>query len=205
MNGFLKISTMSQKSSSQNSMMEMREGWSMLSLICAVHLRYTLESQYSTYFWRPQWNQWYNWLSMLCYYSMRLDQGSGLIWAFIPVYRLIIWLFIYRNCKLHQNWWVSLLLLLIAWPQCLAATNLSPPELVTGWVGPSHSAHAMPRLLDRHSTNEGVLRSNSACSMLMSINLLLPRRGLEPRPSGFLEVDSTARPLPLPDITDIAI
>ena len=49
----------------------------------------------------------------------------------------------------------------------------------------------------QHSTNEGVLRSNSPCSMLMSKDLRLPRRGLEPRLSGFREVSSMARPLPL--------
>ena len=59
----------------------------------------------------------------------------------------------------------------------------------------------MPWLLARHSTaptREYVLRSNSACSMLMSDDLQLPRRGIEPRPSGFRDIGSTARPSPLP-------
>ena len=49
----------------------------------------------------------------------------------------------------------------------------------------------------QHSTNEGVLLSISAWAMLVSVDLRLPRRGLEPGPSGFWEVDSTARTLPL--------
>ena len=87
-----------------------------------------------------------------------------------------------------------------ALPICSAYLLLicHPQKSVTGWVGPSNSAHAMPWLLARHSTNEGVLRSNSACSMLMSDDLRLPRWGIEPRPSGFRDIDSTARPLPLP-------
>ena len=56
----------------------------------------------------------------------------------------------------------------------------------------------MPWLLARHSTNEGVLRSNSAQCCMMSDDLRLPRRGIEPRPSGFRDIGSTARPSPLP-------
>ena len=55
----------------------------------------------------------------------------------------------------------------------------------------------MPWLL-AYSTSEGVLRSNSACSMLMSDDLRLPRRGIEPRPSGFRDIGSTSKPSPLP-------
>ena len=47
------------------------------------------------------------------------------------------------------------------------------------------------------STNEGVLRSNSGDAMLMSNYLRLPRRGIKPRPSGFRDIRSTTRPLPL--------
>ena len=50
----------------------------------------------------------------------------------------------------------------------------------------------------QHSSNEGVLRSNSAGSMLISDDLRLLRQGIEPRPSGFRDIVSTARPLPLP-------
>ena len=49
----------------------------------------------------------------------------------------------------------------------------------------------------QHCTNEGVLRSNSACSMLISEDLRLPRRGIESRPSGIRDIDSTSRPSPL--------
>ena len=49
----------------------------------------------------------------------------------------------------------------------------------------------------QHRNNKGVLRSNSECSMLMSNDLQLQRQGIEPWPSGFQEVDSTTRPLPL--------
>ena len=52
----------------------------------------------------------------------------------------------------------------------------------------SHSAHAIPWLLTRHSTTPmGVLRSKSACSKLMSDDLRLPRR-IKPQPSGFREI-----------------
>ena len=51
---------------------------------------------------------------------------------------------------------MSLILLRFARPQCLAAIAYSlfchPQKSVTGWVGPSRSAHAMPWLLTRHST-----------------------------------------------------
>ena len=48
-----------------------------------------------------------------------------------------------------------------------------------GWVGPSRSAaYAKPWLLARHSTNEEVLRSNSAGLMLMSDNLRLLKQGM---------------------------
>ena len=50
----------------------------------------------------------------------------------------------------------------------------------------------------QYSTNEVVLLSYLTCSMLMSDDLRLPRRGIEPESSGFWEVGSTARPLPLP-------
>ena len=40
-------------------------------------------------------------------------------------------------------------------------------------------------------------------SSLISIELRLPRRGLEPGPSGFWEVNSTARSSPLPLVTSI--
>ena len=53
-------------------------------------------------------------------------------------------------------------------------------------------------LIAKHSTNEGVLCSNSACSMLMSDDLRLPRQGIKPRPSEFRGIGSTARPSPLP-------
>ena len=48
----------------------------------------------------------------------------------------------------------------------------------------------------QHNTHEGVL-SNSACSVLISDDLQLPKRGLKPDPSRFWEVGSIARPLPL--------
>ena len=93
-----------------------------------------------------------------------------------------------------QSWWNQ--------PKYIHHSKLSPTishhPLVTGWVGSSRSAYAMPWLLARHSSNEGVLRSNSACSMLMSDDLRLPRRGIEPRPSGFRDIGSTARPCPSP-------
>ena len=62
--------------------------------------------------------------------------------------------------------------------------------------------HAMPWLLARHSAyspDEGVLRSNSCVfNADERRDLRLPRRGIEPRPSGFRDIGSTARPLPLP-------
>ena len=74
--------------------------------------------------------------------------------------------------------------------------------MATDWVGSSRSAHAMPGyyIQTQHNTSEGVLLSNSACSILMSDGLWLPRRGIEPGPSGFWDIGSTARPLPLPSI-----
>ena len=94
-------------------------------------------------------------------------------------------------------------------PLCLSAARAQlllirhPQKLVTDWVGPSRNAHAMPGYYSQtqqHSTNEGVQLSNSACSMLMSDGLWLPKRGIEPGPSGFWDIGSTARPLPLPSI-----
>ena len=95
---------------------------------------------------------------------------------------------------------MSLILLSFARPQCLAATHLLSPEVGNGlnWPKPQCTCNVMVTSQAQHSTNEGVLRSNSACSMLMSDDLRLPRRGIEPRPFGFREVGSTARPLPLP-------
>ena len=53
----------------------------------------------------------------------------------------------------------------------------------------------------QHSTNDlGVLRSNSACSMLMSDDLRLPRRGIESRVPR-QDIGSTAMPLPLPCVS----
>ena len=49
----------------------------------------------------------------------------------------------------------------------------------------------------RNSTNKEVPCSNYACSMLMNDDLRLPRWGIEPRPHGFREVGSAAKPLPL--------
>ena len=71
--------------------------------------------------------------------------------------------------------------------QCLAATHLSSPEVSNGlsWPKPLCTCNAMVTSQAQHSTNEGVLRSNSACSMLMSDDLRLPRRGIEPWPFGF--------------------
>ena len=63
-----------------------------------------------------------------------------------------------------------LILLRFARPQCLAATHLSSPEVGNGlsWPKPQCTCNAMVTSQAQHSTNEGVLRSNSACSMLMS-------------------------------------
>ena len=82
----------------------------------------------------------------------------------------------------------------------VAATHLSSPEIGNGlrWPKPQCTCNAMVTSQTQHSTNEGVLRSNSACSMLISDDLWLPRRGIEPRPSGFRDIDSTSRPSPLP-------
>ena len=95
---------------------------------------------------------------------------------------------------------MSLILLRFARPQCLAATHLSSPEVGNGlsWPKPQCTCNAMVTSQTQHCTNEGVLRSNSACSMLMSDDLRLPSRGIEPRPSGFRDIDSTSRPSPLP-------
>ena len=88
-----------------------------------------------------------------------------------------------------------------AMPWLLARHSTAPMKeyyavmLVTD---PSRSVHAMPWLLAKHSTNEGVMRSNSACSMLMSDDLRLPRRGIDPRPSGFRDIGSTSRPFSRP-------
>ena len=95
---------------------------------------------------------------------------------------------------------MSLILLRFARPQCLAATHLSSPEVGNGlsWPKPQCTCNAMVTSQAQHSTHEGVLRSNSACSMLMSDDLRLPRRGIEPRPSEFRDIGSTSRPSPLP-------
>ena len=95
---------------------------------------------------------------------------------------------------------MSLILRRFARPQCLAATHLSSPEVGNGLSGPKPqcTCNAMVTSQTQHCTNEGVLRSNSACSMLMSDDLRLPRRGIEPRPFGFRDIDSTSRPSPLP-------
>ena len=91
------------------------------------------------------------------------------------------------------NRWVSLILLRFARPQCLAVTHLSSPEVGNGlsWPKPQCTCNAMVTSQALLSTNEGVLRSNSACSMLMSDDLRLSRRGIEPRPSGFRDIGST--------------
>ena len=102
------------------------------------------------------------------------------------------WLFIKRNCKPNRNCkpdrnrWVSLILLRFTRPQCLAATHLSSPEVGNGlnWPKPQCTCNSMVTSQAQHSTNEGVLRSNSACSMLMSDDLRLPRQGIEPQPRG---------------------
>ena len=60
------------------------------------------------------------------------------------------------------------------------------------WPKPQCTCNAMVTSQTQHGTNEGVLRSNSACSMLMNDDLRLPRRGIEPRPPG-----SEASSLPL--------
>ena len=92
------------------------------------------------------------------------------------------------------------ILLCFTHPQCLAATHLSSPEVGNGlsWPKLQYTYHAMVTSQAQHSTNERVLLSNSACSMLMSDDLRLPRRGIEPRPSGFRDIGSTFRPSPLP-------
>ena len=66
---------------------------------------------------------------------------------------------------------MSLILLRFACPQCLAATpRSSSPEVGNGlsWPKPQCTCNVMVTSQAQHSTNEGVLRSNSACSMLMS-------------------------------------
>ena len=69
----------------------------------------------------------------------------------------------------------------------IAGTHSSSPEVGNGlsWSKPQCTYNAMVTSQAQHSTNEGVLSSNSACSMLMSDDLRLPRRGIEPGPSGF--------------------
>ena len=121
-------------------------------------------------------------------------------WVKIVLVKSKDWLFIKRNCKLDRNRWVSLILLRFARLQCLAATHLSSPEVGNGlsWPKPPCTCNVMVTSQAQHSTNEGVLRSNSACSMLMSDDLRLPRRGIEPRPSGFRDIGSTSGPSPLP-------
>ena len=103
------------------------------------------------------------------------------------------WLFIERNCKIHRNRWV---LLILPCPQCLSATHLSSPDVGNGlsWPKPQCTCNAMVTSQAQHSTNEGVLRSNSACSMLMSDDLRLPRRGIEPRPFGFRSTRFVVKP-----------
>ena len=115
------------------------------------------------------------------------------------------WLFIYRNCKLGRNRWVSLILFRFARPQCLAAIHLSSPEVGNGlsWPKPQCTCNAMVTSQAQRNTNEEVLLSNSACSMLMSDDLRLPKGGIELRPSGFRGLDSTARPLPLLNYDDL--
>ena len=95
---------------------------------------------------------------------------------------------------------MSLILLRFACPQCLAATHSSSPDVGNGlsWPKPQCICNAMVTSQAQHSTNEGVLLSNSAHSMLMSDDLWLPRRGIKPRPSGFWDITTIARPLPLP-------
>ena len=77
-------------------------------------------------------------------------------------------------------------------------SELAQAEL--SWPKPQCTCNAMVTSQAQHSTNEGVLRSNSACSMVMSNDLRLLRRGIEPRPFGFWDIGSTARPSPLPTI-----
>ena len=112
------------------------------------------------------------------------------------------------SSELWASPWVSLIfcsalpvrsaqLLLICHSQKLVTDRVN-------YIGPSRSAHAMSWfnlycLLARHSTAP-TMEYNSVCSMLMSDDLWLPKRGIEPRSSGFREVGSTARPLPLPRI-----
>ena len=63
-----------------------------------------------------------------------------------------------------------------------SATHSSSPEFGNGlsWPEPQCTCNAVVISQAQHSTNVRVLRSNSACSMLMSDDLRLPRRGLEP-------------------------
>ena len=99
--------------------------------------------------------------------------------------------------ELHRNRWVSLILFRFNCPSAASAATHSsrhPHKSVTGWVGPSLCAHDGYL----YSPNVWVLRSYSTSSMLKSNDLRLPRRGIEPVPSGFWEVGSTARPLPPP-------
>ena len=102
--------------------------------------------------------------------------------------------------KLDRNRWVSLILLRFTRPQCLAATHLSSPEIGSrlSWPKQQCTCNAIITNQAQHSTNEGVLRSNSACSMLMSDNLQLPWQGIESRLSRLWDIGSTARPSPLP-------
>ena len=87
-------------------------------------------------------------------------------------------------------------------PLCLSAvpiavscyTHSSSPEVGNGmsWPQPQRTCNAMvARHIAQYQRGSTIL-SNSACSMLISDNLRLSRRGLEPGPSRFREVGSTA-------------
>ena len=94
---------------------------------------------------------------------------------------------------------MSLILLRFACPECLAATHLSSPEVGSGlsWPKPQCTCNAMVTSQAQHQRGNC---SNSACSRLMSDDLRLPRRRIEPRTSRFRGPDSTTRLLPLPII-----
>ena len=59
---------------------------------------------------------------------------------------------------------MSLILLRFARPKCLPATHLSSPEVGNelSWPKPPCTCNAMVTSQAQHSTNEGVLRSNSS-------------------------------------------
>ena len=80
----------------------------------------------------------------------------------------------WRNCKLHRNRWVSLILLRFARPQCLAATYSSSPEVGNGLSlpKPQCTCNAMATSQAQHSTNEGVLLNKGpAMSIFLVFNL----------------------------------